>query len=117
VKRTRIVLAGVPKMMDALIEAIVTAHSDLRVVARMPANGDVRAALRHHRADVLIVMERDGASTVDTERWFCRRPSKVLAITEGGREGRLYMLRPHDTALGELSAERLIDAIRSAGDA
>jgi hypothetical protein len=116
VKRTRIVLAGVPKMMDALIEAIVTAHSDLRVVARMPADGDLRAAMHRHRADVLIVMEADGAATCNPERWFWRRPSKVLAITERGREGRLYILRPYDTALGELSAERLIDAIRSAGD-
>jgi hypothetical protein len=103
-------------MMLELLETIIASHPDLYVAGRVPADGNLRAALRRYRADVLIVMQEDGnGSDRSADRMFWRRPSKVLAIVEGGRKGVVYVLRPHATALGELYVNNLVDTIRSAG--
>jgi hypothetical protein len=105
-------------MMLEFIEAAIAAHPDLTVAGRIPADGKLHNALRRYRADVVIVMQPDGdALESSADRIFWCRPSKVLAIADGGREGVLLVLRPHATALGELSVDSLVDAIRSAGDA
>ena len=118
-KRIRIVLAGMSRMMLNLMDGIVASHPDLYVAARVPVDGKLRGAVRRHRADVLVVMQPDDAglesSVADGMLGCC--PSKVLAITEGGRKGVLLVLRPHTTVLRELSADSLVEAIRSDGDA
>lgn len=40
--------------------------------------------------------------------------SRVLALSSDARQAFLYELRPHRTALGELSRDRLLDAVRAA---
>ena len=118
VKRTRIVLAGMSSMMLNLVDRIITCHPDLHVAARVPADDELRAAVRRSRADVLVLMHPDGGgleSSVEGMLWC--RPSKVLAIADGGRRGVLLRLRPHATVLDDLSADGLVDAIRSTGDA
>lgn len=113
-KRTRIVLAGMSRMMREITETIIASHPDLYLVGRVPADGNLRAAMRRYRADVLIIMEPDGnGSRSSADRMFWCRPSKVLAIAECGRKGVIYVLRPHATALGELSVDKLVDAMRS----
>jgi hypothetical protein len=118
VKRIRIVLAGMPRMMLEFMETIIASHPDLYVAGRVPVDGNLLATMRRCRADVLVVLQPDGKSSeTSADRMFWRRPSKVLAIIEGGRKGVLYVLRPHATAVGELSVDNLVDAIRSAGQA
>jgi hypothetical protein len=117
VKRTRIVLAGMVGMMAEIMEAIIASQPDFYIAGRIAADGDLVAAMRRHRADVLII-RRDGAgSEIEVERVFWRRPSRVLAIAEGGRQGVLFTLHAHATPLGELSADKLVEAVRSAGQA
>jgi hypothetical protein len=105
-----------PKMMLELIEAILASRPDLQIAGQVPADSDLCAATRRHRADVLIVMQHDGGvSKSDVDRMFWRRPSKVFAIAEGGRAGVLYVLHPHSTQFSDLSVDNLIDAISSPG--
>ena len=106
-------------MMLNLMDRIIASHPDLYVAGRVPIDGKLRDAVRRHRADVLVVMQPDDAgleSSVAEGMLRCR-PSKILAITEGGREGVLFVLRPHTTVLRELSADSLVEAIPSDGDA
>jgi hypothetical protein len=104
-------------MMEVL-ETIIASHPDLYVAGRVSADDNLGAAMRQYRADVLIIMQPDrNGSESSANRLFWRRPSKVLAIVEGGRKGVVYVLRPHATALGELSVNNLVDTIRSAGQA
>jgi hypothetical protein len=107
-----------PRLMLEVIESIMDGHPDLRIAARVAADDDLGAAIRRCRADVLIIMQPDGdGSEISAERLFWRRPAKVLAIVEGGRKGVLFVLHPHATPLGELSAESLLAAIRSESQA
>jgi hypothetical protein len=46
-----------------------------------------------------------------------RADLKLLAVSADGREATLYELLPRTTALGELSPETLVSAVRSAGAA
>jgi hypothetical protein len=118
VKRTRVVLAGMPRMMLELMETIIGSQPDLYIAARVPVDGNLRAAMRRSRADVLIVMPPDGDGSESSSAWmFWCRPSKVLVMSEGGRKGVVYVLRPHATALDELSVDNLVNAIRSVGQA
>lgn len=112
--RIRVVLAGMPKLMLEVMESIIGGHPDVHIAARVAADGNLGAAIRRCRADVLIIMQPDGnGAEMSAERLFWRRPSKVIAIVEGGRTGVLFVLHPHATPLGELSAESLVAAIRS----
>lgn len=105
-------------MMIELVEQILAPHLEFHIVGRVPTGGDLRAAARRYRADVLIVLQPNNTVTnAGADRMFYRRPLRVLAITHGGRESVLYVLRPHRSALGELSADSLVAAIRDAGDA
>jgi hypothetical protein len=118
VKRIRIVLAGMSKIMLELIEAIIASQPDFYIAGRIAADGNLRAAVRRHRADVLIVMQPDGSgSEINADQVFWHRPSKVVAIAEGGRKGMVFVLRPHAARLGELSADKLVEAVRSASQA
>jgi DNA-binding NarL/FixJ family response regulator len=118
VKRIRIVLAGMSRMMLEMIEAIIASQPDFYIAGRIASDGNLGAAARRHRADVLIVMQPDDSgSEINADQMFWRRPSKVLAIAEGGRKGVVFVLRPHAARLGELSADKLVEAVRSASQA
>jgi hypothetical protein len=104
--------------MLEVMEKIVASHPDLYVAARMPTDDNLRDAVRRYRADVVILMQPDGDRPESSaDRTFRCRPSKVLAIAEGGGKGVLLVPRPHVTVLPELSANSLVEAIRLAGDA
>jgi len=116
VKRTRIVLAGMSRMMLELTKTILASDPYFSVVGHVAAGANLRAAVRRYRADILIVMPPDGiGSESDAERLFWRRPCKILAIEEGGRKGKLYVLHPYASKLDELSVDSLIGTLRSEG--
>src|SRR5260370_41850355 len=88
-----------PRMMAELMEAVISSHADLCVAGRVPADGKLRNAVRRHRADVVIVMQPDGDGLESsTDRIFWCRPSKVLAIAEGGCKG---VLRSEERRVGK----------------
>jgi hypothetical protein len=104
-------------MMEVL-ETIIASHPDLHVAGRVPSDGNLGAAMRQYRADVLIIMQPDSdGSESSANRLFWRRPSKVIAIADSGRKGVVFVLRPHATPLSELSTNNLVDAVRSATQA
>jgi hypothetical protein len=117
VKKIKVVLAGMPSMMTELIEQILAPYPEFRIAARVPAGQDLASAARRYRADILIILQRGRAATdAELDRMFSRRPSTVITITEGGREGMVHVLRPRGSALGELSAESLVAAARAASN-
>lgn len=116
VKQTRIVLADMSTLMSDMIERMLSMHPDLHVVARTGPGEDVRAAVQRNHADVLIIGHAadipDEAVPLTTFSWW---PLKVLTVCNSGERGMLWVLRPHSTPIGELSAERLIAAVRVTG--
>jgi hypothetical protein len=116
VKRTRIVVAGMSGVMLELMKAILAAQPEFHVAGRVPVDDGLVAAMRHYRADVLVLMQpSDDKHEVSAEQMFWRRPSKIVTITSDGQDGTVYVLRPHATPLRGLSVDVLVNAIRSAG--
>jgi hypothetical protein len=117
VKKIRVVLAGMASMMTELIEQILAPHPEFHIAGRVAAGHDLSAAARRYRADVLIVLQ-PGCNATDAEvgKMFHSRPSRVLAIAESGRDGMVYVLRPHSSTVSELSSDSLVAAIRAGGN-
>jgi len=111
-KRTRILLSGMPMIMLEFMKAIFMSHPDLYVAGDVPSDLNLSGAVRRYRADVLILMQPDLTTDRVMEIFNCR-PSKVLTITENGRQGMLYFLRPHLELLDDLSVRKLVQAIRA----
>src|SRR5690242_7980976 len=111
VKRTRIVLAGMSGMVLDIVEAILALHPEFHVVARVSRSGDIVAALRQHRADVLLVSDcAQGSAAASAETLFRHRPARIVSIAGDGRDGMLYVARPYATHLPDLSLDTLVAA-------
>src|SRR5438552_12781818 len=102
-------------MMQEIVERTLSANPDMAVVARVPADADFASATRRCSADVLICLQQPDEPDPQERAglMFSWRPSRVIAITERGRTGVVYALRPHATPLCELSLDDLVDAVRS----
>jgi len=115
-KRTRILLAGMSGMMQEVMEAILALHPEFHLAGFVPEGSDLAAAVRRYRADVLVVMRpRDSGPQTNVEAVFRQRPERVVSIAGNGQDGILYVLRPHEIPLPELSVETLVAAIGSVG--
>jgi hypothetical protein len=99
----RVAMLDLPPMLTEIVSEILFRAPD--VVIADPA-GPV---------DVLVL----GARSVELPEagWtqLARQPrARVLTVSADGRHAQLYEMRPQRTALGELSAETLLNALRSA---
>jgi len=105
----RIVLLDLPRMLADLVREIVAADDGLEVV------GEGAAVLAAADPDFVIV-GGDGAALPESCRdAFDAHPHlTVLALTGDGRHGDLWSLAPRHVALGEVSADTLLTAMRAA---
>lgn len=111
-KRIRVLLAKMPALMLDIIHHVVAAEPDMAVVSVVD-DGDLPAAVRRSRADVLVVGQDAQAERDSYLPLLLRQPHvKVLAIADNGRSGSLYELRPRRVSLGKISARTLTQAIR-----
>ncbi len=102
-------------MLSDIIEKVVTEHPDMEVVGGLADRGSLVKAAAETGADVVILGLRDSELPAACEDLVVAQPrSKVLAVTLDGRRAFLYELRPHTSALGEISPQGLVDAIRAA---
>jgi DNA-binding NarL/FixJ family response regulator len=114
VQPIRIILAEMPRKLHDILEAIVAPHPDMRIVARVVGRDRLLFAVNSARADV-IILELHGAespSVLDGLLYECPRV-KVLATTSDGRGTFVRELLPNEVALGDLSPEHLLEAIRA----
>ncbi len=94
-------IGEMPGVMRDLVETIVGAQPDIRIVADDPA-------------DVVIL----GVATIDEAagvraRLYAHPNQRVLALAIDGRHAVAYEMRPHLTALGAISPDGLLAAIRA----
>lgn len=111
-KQTRIVLAGMPKLMIDIVGSLLADVPGLHLVARLQPGEDILKAIRRHRADIVIVGTAEDPSA-HGDLFLCR-PAAVLEIADRGQSGTVWVLRPQARSVGELSAERMTQAIRLA---
>jgi hypothetical protein len=97
-------------MLD-ILHHIVAAGPNMAVVG-VVTDGDLPGAIRRTRADVVVVGQDPQGERDSYLPLLLRHPRvKVLAITDNGKSGALYELRPRRIFLGEISARTLANAI------
>lgn len=111
-KPRRIILVGLPRMLNDVVKKIIAGQPDLQVVADVGCASDVVHAVADHDADLVIA---DPACTDGAiERLVGQRSSlRLLEVEADGSSACLSELRPHRVSLGEISPERLLEAIRT----
>jgi len=101
-----------PALMLDIIHHVVAAEPDMAVIGVVD-DGDLPAAVRRGRADVVVVGHDAQAERDSYLPLLLRHPHvKVLAIADNGKSGSLYELRPRRVPLGKISARTLTQAIR-----
>jgi hypothetical protein len=111
-ERTRVILVGLPRLLEEIVAAAIVAEDDLvltgsvRHPARLP-NGSSSVD-----ADVVITGEHDAEAAVAFLHRYPRL--KVLALARDGESSSLYELRPVLLPLGQLSPAGLVAALRRA---
>jgi DNA-binding NarL/FixJ family response regulator len=99
-------------MLLDMVTEIVMAHPDMMVSGKMQESVDISPAVKKAKADIVIL--REPAGRQDHQELLYSRPHlKVLSITSDGHRFFLHELRPFRAALGEVSPENLMQAIRS----
>ena len=102
----RVVLTGLPQMLDEIIRQILASAPDI-VVTDTP-----------EETDVIVTAGDDRQLSAAERRLLQARPRVRLIIVGGsGRQSSLWAMRPQQTPLGELSASVLLAAIRGSEEA
>jgi DNA-binding NarL/FixJ family response regulator len=114
----RVVTAELPRILDDIIGAVCAAAGDIEVVGRVARHEELVELTREARPDVVILgMAPSGAATIGWELYVGDPLLRVLGIVGEGRQTFVYELRPHRTALGELSPDGLVAAVRRMAEA
>jgi DNA-binding NarL/FixJ family response regulator len=118
VQRTRILLVEMPRMLSDIITDAVNHSSDLEVVDVLPDRSSMSEVVTMKRADVVVLRLRNDELPDECEE--CRAVlnahprMKVLGVSADSHRTFLFELRPKLSAIGEVSPEELLDAIRAA---
>src|SRR5437870_12852766 len=103
-----------PRMLCDIVADVLSAEPDMEVVGVLSSRGKLRATVAETRADVVVLALGDSRLPKDCERLLRAHPRlRVLGVTSEGRRGFLFGLRPLKASLGELSPQRLVNAIRT----
>lgn len=109
----RILVLGSP-FLRSLVRTIVADADDLELADELDPESDVLDAAGRTDADFVIVGVRDLLQQDLYLQLLEQRPRiKVLAVDGEGHDASLWELRPQRTLLGEISAQKLLEAIRS----
>lgn len=101
----RVALLDLPRMLNEIVKEILDQAEDVIVVE----------AGSEPETDVFIVgTQQDELPPVGLAQLERQPRAKVLTIDRNGQDAHLYELRPHRTALGELSADTLLSAVGAA---
>lgn len=108
---TRILLIDMPRMLRETVRYVVGCDPLLLVVAELDRVADVEAAARAYDSQVVIT-DAHGCDRAAIARMLNAQPSiRVLTIEDDGRRGVLHRLAPEALPLGDLSRERLLEAL------
>jgi DNA-binding NarL/FixJ family response regulator len=114
----RVLIVDLPGILRDIVRATVSRQPDMVVVGELGKAEAVRPAIESTSASVVVINSQHPAARPDGDSILGRASAlKVLAVDPDARESSLHTLRPHRTALGELSPRYLLAAIRSDRDA
>ena len=104
-----------PAMLLDIVAGILAAEPDLTVVDMLTDSTELKAAAERTQVDIVVTQQTSSAQEAGQIALLLpERQLKIVALTDNGRQGVLYELRPHRARLGDMSADRLVAAIRAA---
>ena len=102
-------------MLSDIITDIVTSQPDMEMVGTVTDGAAAAVTVSETDADVIVLGLPDAELPSEYAALLSARPqTRLLGVSGDGRRAFLYEVRPYRSALGEVSPEALIDAIRSA---
>ena len=108
-------LAEMPRMMRDVFKQVVEDQSDMEVVGDLTDPVELLLAAGQRQADVVVLGLNDADFPGICSHLLSEYPHlKLLGVTADGRRAFLYELRPQKVAIGEVSPEGLLAAIRTA---
>ena len=100
-------------LRDVLLEILATAPDVEILDASAPSAREEEP--EGTRPDVVVMATQNPEDEAEPALTLFSSPrSRVLTLSSDARQAFLYELRPHRTALGELSRDRLLEAVRAA---
>jgi DNA-binding NarL/FixJ family response regulator len=109
----RVLTGELPGILNDLIGTLLEAEGDIRVIGKARNRSELRELTRRVRPDVIIIgVEEPNATAVGWDLYAGDPLVRVLGVVGEGRQTFVYELRLHRTALGELSPQELIAAVR-----
>jgi len=111
--RLLILFVGVPLMLLEIIADAVAEQTDMEVKDSFDTCDALLSVEPPPTADVLILSTTsDGLAKACGDLLYAYPKARFLAITNDGRGAFLYKLRPQRLAVGELTLDALLAAIR-----
>lgn len=111
-ERTRIVLIDMSPLLREIVREIIVREPDLEIVAEHEST-DVAAAIAGDHPDFVIVGPDAATNGQVCSLVGAGLGLRALEVHSDGKESVLYELRPRRIALGEISSETLLRAIRA----
>ena len=110
----RVALVVEPPVLRDVLREILASAPDVELVS--PASPAPPAGVAGNGAAEVVILTAPHPENelIPALMLFQEPRSRVLALSGDARQAFLYELRPHRTALGELSRERLLEAVRAA---
>lgn len=107
------VTAELPRILNDIIGTVFDTAGDIQVVGRATRYAELIELTRRLHPDVVIMgMDDSGAATMGWDLFAGDPLLRVLGVVGEGRQTFGFELRPHRAALGELSPDELIAAVR-----
>jgi hypothetical protein len=116
VSRIRILFFGVPRMLNEIIRATITAEPDMTIVEdAMHCGDEIGAYTRRRRIDVVIFVAGNENFADDKIVQMLRSNPRLSLLSMDGKrdQGTLHHLVPAHNAIGRLAQPSLIAAIRA----
>jgi DNA-binding NarL/FixJ family response regulator len=108
------VLVALTRLLADMVERVAAGYDDVAVVGRAASGAEVAELVRTVDANVIVAgLGERGISSLYRELLFDRPRVRVFGVTDHDGETYLYVLRPEEIALGPLSPEEMLQAIRN----
>jgi hypothetical protein len=112
--RYRILLIALPRIAEDMVHRTVAAHEDVLIVGRADSHDGLTELANSTNANVVVTGVPARGLPAPCHTLMLDRPgSKVIGVAQDDGRGYLYVLRPEELELGELSPEDIVRAIRS----
>ena len=111
-ERKRIVLIDMSPLLREIVREIIAREPDLEIVAEHE-RVDVGEAVAQDDPDFVIVGPEAATDARVRSLVGAGLGLRALEVHSDGKESVLYELRPHRIALGEISSDTLLRAIRA----